>query len=76
MARASLDIVDVLHGRQPYASLSEACQSAIRIHIHLRAKALLELPVADRATAGAQLPEDIRPLVREECKRLLKLRQS
>lgn len=76
MARAQDDIVSVLHGRQPYSSLSEALQSAIRIHIHLRAKALLELPVERRAEAGAQLPKDIRDLVREECKRLLKLRNS
>lgn len=76
MARASVDIVEVLHGRQPYASLSEACQSALRIHVYLRAKALLELPRERRADAAAQLPEDVRELVREECKRLLKLRQS
>lgn len=76
MARASVDIVEALHGKQPYSSLSEACQSALRIHIYLRAKAILELPREHRAEAAFQLPEDIRDLVREECKRLLKLRNS
>lgn len=74
--RAQDQIIDVLHGEQPYADLSGALKSAIRIHVHLKAVQILDLPKSRRAAAGMAVPEDIRDLVREECKRLLKLRNS
>lgn len=76
MAKAQEQLEACLRGDLPYASLSDALRSAIRIHVYFRASALLDLPVAKRKEAGEQLPEDIRDLVREECKRLLRYRGS
>lgn len=76
MAKAQEQLEACLAGRLPYSELSEALRSAIRIHVYFRASALLDLPVAKRKEAGGQLPDDIRDLVREECKRLLLYRGS
>ncbi len=75
MAKAQEQLEACLRGELPYNQLSEALQSAITIHVYFRASALLDLPVDKRKQAGEQLPEDIRNLVRDECKRLLKLRR-
>ena len=76
MAKAQEQLEACLSGRLPYNELSEALKSAIRIHVYFRASAMLDLPVAKRKEAGEQLPEDIRDLVREECKRILRYRAS
>ena len=75
MAKAQEQLEACLRGELPYAELSEALKSAIRIHIYYRASALLDLPKEKRKQAGEQLPPDIRDLVREECKRLLNHRR-
>ena len=72
MAKAQEQLEACLRGDMAYAELSEALKSAIRIHVYLRASAMLDLPVSERKEAGEQLPPDIRDLVRDECKRLLK----
>ena len=74
MGKAQERIAACLAGGLAYKELSEAEQSAIRIHIYFRASALLDLPREKMKQAGEQLPPDIRALVREECKRLLKHR--
>jgi len=74
MAKAQEQLEACLRGDMAYADLSDALKSAIRIHIYFRASALLDLPAKKRKEAGKQLSEDIRDLVREECKRLLKHR--
>lgn len=76
MAKAQEQLEACLGGELPYADLSDALKSAIRIHVYFRASALLDLPIAQRKAAGKQLPEDIRNLVRDECKRLLKHRKT
>lgn len=76
MAKAQEQLDACLRGDMAYAELSEALKSAIRIHVYFRASALLDLPVDKRKEAGEQLPDDIRDLVREECKRLLQYRGS
>lgn len=76
MAKAQERLEACLDGRVRYDSLSDALKSAIRIHVYFRASALLDLPVDRRKEAGEQLPEDIRNLVRDECKRLLKHRKT
>ena len=76
MAKAQERLGSCLRGDLPYSHLSEALKSAIRIHVYFRASALLDLPVANRKEAADQLPEDIRNLVRDECKRLLKHRNT
>ena len=60
-----------LSGKLPYSELGRFEQSAISIHVYFRAREILELPPDLRKEAAMQLPEDIRDLVREECKRLL-----
>lgn len=72
---AQQQIEAVLKGAASYNDLSPALKSAISIHVYFLASAILDLPPPERAKAGAELPEDIRALVREECKRLLKHRQ-
>jgi len=67
-------IAACLAGEIPYDALGEFERSAIRIHIYFRASALLDLPRDKMKQAGEQLPPDVRNLVREECKRLLKHR--
>lgn len=76
LAKAQEQLEACLSGRLSYAELSEALKSAIRIHVYFRASAMLDLPVAKRKEAGEQLPDDIRGLVREECKRLLRYRAN
>lgn len=76
MAKAQEQLEACLRGGLPYNQLSKALQSAIRIHIYFKASAILGLPPPERAKAGEKLPEDIRNLVRDECKRLLKHRQA
>lgn len=72
MAKAQEQLEACLRGELAHSQLSKALKSAIRIHIYFRASAILDLPPGGRAMAGAELPEDIRNLVRDECKRLLK----
>ena len=74
MAKAQEQLEACLRGELPYADLSDALKSAIRIHVYFRASALLDLPKEKRKQAGEQLPPDIRDLVREECKRLIRYR--
>ena len=74
MGKAQERIAECLAGTLPHSELSEAEQSAIRIHVYFRASAILDLPHDKMKQAGKQLPPDIRDLVREECKRLLKHR--
>jgi hypothetical protein len=74
MGKAQERIGACLAGTLAYSELSEAEKSAIRIHIYFRASAMLDLPRDKMKQAGEQLPPDIRDLVREECKRLLKHR--
>ena len=76
MAKTQERLEACLRGDLPYDDLSDALKSAIRIHVYFRASALLDLPVAKRKEAGGQLPEDMRNLVRDECKRLLKHRNT
>lgn len=75
MAKAQEQLEACLRGDLPYRELSDALKSAIQIHVYFRASALLDLPADKRREAAMQLPEDIRNLVRDECKRLLKHRQ-
>jgi len=63
-----------LAGNLNYSDLERFERSAISIHIYFRARAMLDLPRDKMKQAGEQLPPDIRDLVREECKRLLKHR--
>lgn len=74
MGKAQEQISACLAGTLPYSELGRFEKSAIRIHIYFRASALLDLPKDKRKKAGEQLPPDIRDLVRDECKRLLKHR--
>jgi len=74
MAKIQERLEACLAGKLPYSELGRFEQSAIRIHVYFRASALLDLPKDKRKQAGEQLPPDIRDLVREECKRLLKHR--
>lgn len=76
MQSAQQQIEAVLSGTASYYDLPDALKSAIRIHVYFRAYAILDLTPPERAKAGAELPEDIRNLVRDECKRLLKHRQE
>lgn len=76
MVKAQERLEACLRGDLPYEGLSDALKSAIRIHVYFRASALLDLPVDRRKEAGEQLPEDMRNLVRDECKRLLKHRKT
>lgn len=74
MVRAQQKISDFIAGGLDYNELSPALKSAVRIHIYFRASALLDLSASERKKAAEQLPEQVRDLVREECKRLLKYR--
>lgn len=76
MAKAQEQLEDCLRGDLPYESLSDALKSAIQIHVYFKASAILDLPPPERARAGAELPEDMCNLVRDECKRLLKQRNT
>lgn len=76
MAKAQEQLEACLRGDLPYSQLSKALQSSIRIHVYFKASAILDLPTPERSKAGAELPEDIRNLVRDECKRLLKHRNT
>lgn len=76
MVRAQERLEACLRGDLPYNELSPALKSAIRIHIYFRASAMLDLPPHARKEAASQLPEDIKALVRDECKRLSKYRRA
>lgn len=76
MAKAQEQLEACLRGELAYSQLSKALKSAIRIHIYFLASAILGLPPTERAKSGSELPEDIRNLVRDECKRLLKHRKT
>ena len=76
MAQIQERLERCLAGKLPYSELGRFEKSAMQIHVYFRASAMLDLPVNQRKKAGEQLPPDIRDLVREECKRLLKHRQA
>lgn len=63
---------DALLGNIPIDELLPFERSALRIHIYFRASEILDMSQSDMKRAGESLPDDIRDLVREECKRLLR----
>lgn len=76
VAKTEERLKDALLGSLPISELLPFERSALRIHIYFRASEILDMSQAGRKRAGESLPDDIRDLVREECKRLLQYRGS
>lgn len=73
MARTEERLKQCLDGELPPEDLQPFERSALQIHIYFKARAIMDLPSSERKAAGMAVPENIRGLVRDECKRLLEL---
>ena len=64
----------LLSGAISLDDLDHHTRQALAIYVHFRASALLDLPKDQMKAEGEKLPECVKGLVRDECKRLLKTR--
>ena len=64
----------LLTGAVTLSELDNHTRQALAIYIHFKASALIDLPKDQMKAEGEKLPECVKGLVREECKRLLKHR--
>jgi len=67
-------IQPLLTGAVTLSELDNHTRQALAIYVHFKASALLDLPKNQMKAEGEKLPECVKGLVREECKRLLKHR--
>lgn len=74
MTKTQQRLSECLSGSLPVEDLQPFERSALQIHIYFRSRAIMDLPPSERKAAGMAVPENIRALVRNECKRLLELR--
>lgn len=73
MTKTQQRLSECLSGALPVEDLKPFERSALQIHIYFKARAIMDLPPSQRKAAGMAVPENIRGLVRDECKRLLEL---
>ena len=73
--RASERISRFMDGSMKLSELTDAERSALRLPIYQAAVRLLEMPRSRVKASAESLPEEVRDLVREEYKRLYRVRR-
>jgi hypothetical protein len=73
--KPSDELTAALTGQLPVSELSDGVLNRLKLPVYFIACSLLLMTRNDMIKAAEELPDDIKQLAREECRRLLEIRR-